>query len=158
MITTDDALTPTPEHRFTFGLGTVGNPGRDPFGGPTREPVDPVDSVPKLAELGAWGVSLHDEDLVPPGSPPAERDKIAAMLNFDMVGSPNFVRFVYDGDLSDSEPPDGGAPPASAEIEDLFLDYFEEQGLERREALRRMLALYTEHMDSNEPVHTWPLP
>jgi Zn-dependent M28 family amino/carboxypeptidase len=62
--------------------------------------------------------------------PEAERKKIAAMLNFDMIGSPNFVRFVYDGDLSDSEPPEGGAPPASADIEQLFLDYFESQGLE----------------------------
>ena len=61
-----------PEHRFTFGLWTVGNPGRDPFGGPTREPVDPVDSVHKLAELGAWGVSLHDDDLIPWGVSPAE--------------------------------------------------------------------------------------
>src|ERR671911_880853 len=78
MTTMDDALTPTPEHRFTFGLWTVGNPGRDPFGGPTREEVDPVDSVHKLAELGAWGVSLHDEDLVPHGSSAAERDKIVA--------------------------------------------------------------------------------
>ena len=51
------------------------------------------------------------------------------MLNFDMIGSPNFVRFVYDGDLSDSEPPPGGAPAGSAEIEDLFLDYFASQGL-----------------------------
>ena len=59
-----------PEHRFTFGLWTVGNPGRDPFGGPTREPVDPVDSVHKLAELGAWGVVLHDDDLIPWGSRP----------------------------------------------------------------------------------------
>ncbi len=65
-------------HRFTFGLWTVGNPGRDPFGGPTREPIDPVDSVHKLAELGAWGVSLHDEDLVPWGSSAAERDAIVA--------------------------------------------------------------------------------
>ena len=65
MTTADDALTPRPEHRFTFGLWTVGNPGRDPFGGPTRAPLDPVDSVRKLAELGAWGISLHDEDLVP---------------------------------------------------------------------------------------------
>ena len=78
MTTTDDALTPKPDHRFTFGLWTVGNPGRDPFGGPTREPVDPVDSVHKLAELGAWGISLHDEDLVPHGSSPAERDTIVA--------------------------------------------------------------------------------
>jgi hypothetical protein len=61
--------------------------------------------------------------------PESERDKIAAMLNFDMVGSPNFVRFVYDGDLSDSEPPEGGAPEGSAQIEDMFLDYFAGQGL-----------------------------
>jgi xylose isomerase len=77
-MTADDTLTPRPEHRFTFGLWTVGNPGRDPFGGPTREPVDPVDSVRRLAELGAWGVSLHDEDLVPYGSSAAERDRIVA--------------------------------------------------------------------------------
>jgi xylose isomerase len=66
------------ESRFTFGLWTVGNPGRDPFGGPTREPLDPADSVRKLAELGAWGVSLHDDDLVPWGTAPAERDRIVA--------------------------------------------------------------------------------
>jgi xylose isomerase len=66
------------EPRFTFGLWTVGNPGRDPFGGPTREPLDPADSVRKLAELGAWGVSLHDDDLVPWGTSPAERDRIVA--------------------------------------------------------------------------------
>jgi xylose isomerase len=66
------------EPRFTFGLWTVGNPGRDPFGGPTREPLDPVESVRKLAELGAWGVSLHDDDLVPWGTTLAERDLIVA--------------------------------------------------------------------------------
>jgi len=58
-----------------------------------------------------------------------EQADIAAMLNFDMVGSPNFVRFVYDGDLSDSAPPPSGAPEGSAQIEDLFLDYFASQGL-----------------------------
>jgi xylose isomerase len=73
-----DALTPRAEHRFTFGLWTVGNPGRDPFGNPTREPLDPADSVRRLAELGAWGVSLHDDDLVPWGSSAAERDRIVA--------------------------------------------------------------------------------
>jgi xylose isomerase len=66
------------EPRFTFGLWTVGNPGRDPFGGPTRGPLDPAESVRKLAELGAWGVSLHDDDLVPWGTPSAERDRIVA--------------------------------------------------------------------------------
>jgi xylose isomerase len=71
-------LTPRPEHRFTFGLWTVGNPGRDPFGEATRAPVDPVHSVERLAELGAYGVSLHDNDLVPYGSSAAERDRIVA--------------------------------------------------------------------------------
>jgi hypothetical protein len=61
--------------------------------------------------------------------PDSERAKIAAMLNFDMVASPNFARFVYDGDLSDSPPPPGGAPPGSADIEKIFLDYFASQGL-----------------------------
>src|SRR4051812_14540210 len=66
------------EHRFTFGLWTVGNPGRDPFGDPTRAPLDPVESLHKLAELGAWGVSLHDNDLVPWGTSAAEHDRIVA--------------------------------------------------------------------------------
>jgi xylose isomerase len=65
-------------HRFTFGLWTVGHPGRDPFGEPTRARVDPVESVGRLAELGAWGISLHDDDLVPWGSSAAERDRIVA--------------------------------------------------------------------------------
>src|SRR5213078_1634412 len=73
---TQDALTPRPEHRFTFGLWTVGNPGRDPFGDPTRPPLDPVDSVRRLAELGAWGVSFHDDDLIPFGTASAERERI----------------------------------------------------------------------------------
>jgi xylose isomerase len=75
-----DTLTPRPEHRFTFGLWTVGNPGRDPFGGPTRESIDPVESVRRLGELGAWGISLHDDDLVPWGTSAAERDRIVAGL------------------------------------------------------------------------------
>jgi xylose isomerase len=77
-VSSGDLLTPRPEHRFTFGLWTVGNPGRDPFGGPTREPLDPADSVRRLAELGAWGVSLHDDDLVPWDTSAAERDRIVA--------------------------------------------------------------------------------
>jgi xylose isomerase len=73
-----DPLTPRPEHRFTFGLWTVGNPGRDPFGEPTRAALDPADTLSRLAELGAWGVSLHDNDLVPWGASAAERDRIVA--------------------------------------------------------------------------------
>jgi xylose isomerase len=71
-----DSLTPTPEHHFTFGLWTVGNTGRDPFGFETRPPLDPVDSVHRLAELGAYGVNFHDDDLVPFGSAPADKEAV----------------------------------------------------------------------------------
>ena len=60
-----DEFTPVPDDHFTFGLWTVGNPGRDPFGHEVRAPLDPVDSVKHLAEVGAYGVSFHDDDLVP---------------------------------------------------------------------------------------------
>src|SRR5690242_18008216 len=73
---TQDAYTPRPEHHFTFGLWTVGNQGRDPFGEPVRAPVTAPCIVDKLAELGAFGVNLHDEDLVPRDATPAERDRI----------------------------------------------------------------------------------
>ena len=56
---------PKPEHKFTFGLWTVGNPGRDPFGDVVRPPLKPTYTVKKLSELGAYGVNLHDNDLVP---------------------------------------------------------------------------------------------
>jgi xylose isomerase len=68
--------TPKPEHKFTFGLWTVGNIGRDPFGGPVRETKSPVELVHLLAEVGAWGVNFHDNDLVPIDATPAERDRI----------------------------------------------------------------------------------
>jgi len=71
-----DPFTPRPEHRFTFGLWTVGNPGRDPFGTEVRAPLDPAESVSRLSDLGAYGVSFHDDDLVPYGSSPAEREAI----------------------------------------------------------------------------------
>lgn len=61
-------LTPQPSDRFTFGLWTVGNVGRDPFGEPTQQPLKPTYIVEKLASLGAYGVSLHDNDLVPHGA------------------------------------------------------------------------------------------
>ena len=57
--------TPTKDDHFTFGLWTVGWQGRDPFGDATRAPVDPVESVHRLAELGAYGVTFHDDDLIP---------------------------------------------------------------------------------------------
>ncbi|MEM7128959.1 MAG: xylose isomerase [Chloroflexota bacterium] len=69
---------PKPEHKFTFGLWTVGNVGRDPFGDAVRDPINPLDSVAMLGEIGAWGVNLHDNDLVPIDATPAERDRIVA--------------------------------------------------------------------------------
>jgi xylose isomerase len=69
-------LTPTPADKFTFGLWTVGNRGRDPFGDFVRPPLDPVRAVHRLAEIGAWGVNFHDNDLVPIDATAAERDRI----------------------------------------------------------------------------------
>lgn len=69
---------PKPEHKFTFGLWTVGNIGRDPFGDPVREWLSPVELLYLLAEVGAYGVNLHDNDLVPIDATPSERDKIVA--------------------------------------------------------------------------------
>jgi xylose isomerase len=73
-----DPYSPRPEDRFTFGLWTVGNPGRDPFGPRTRPVLSPESLVEGLARCGAWGVNLHDNDLVPFGSTAAERDRIVA--------------------------------------------------------------------------------
>lgn len=67
---------PKPEHRFTFGLWTVGNIGRDPFGEPVRPSQSPVELVHLLAEVGAYGVNFHDNDLVPIDATSAERDQI----------------------------------------------------------------------------------
>lgn len=67
------ALLPGPEHRFSFGLWTVGWQARDPFGDPTRPPLDPVEAIGRLAELGAWGVTFHDDDVVSFGSDDASR-------------------------------------------------------------------------------------
>jgi len=71
-----DAYTPRPQDKFSFGLWTVGNRGRDPFGDVVRDTLAPTDAVAMLGEVGAWGVNLHDNDLVPIDATPAERDRI----------------------------------------------------------------------------------
>ena len=76
-------------------------------------------------ESGLVGSTAYVNEQVENGTD----DQIEANLNFDMIGSPNFVRFVYDGDLSDSPPPPSGAPAGSAQIEQLFNRYFDRQGL-----------------------------
>jgi xylose isomerase len=67
---------PKAEHKFTFGLWTVGNRGRDPFGDAVRETLTPVNAVKLLAEVGAFGVNFHDNDLVPIDASLDERDRI----------------------------------------------------------------------------------
>jgi xylose isomerase len=72
----EDEYTPKPEHKFTFGLWTVGNRGRDPFGDAVRPTLPPVEAVRMLAEVGAYGVNFHDNDLVPIDATPQRRDQI----------------------------------------------------------------------------------
>jgi xylose isomerase len=71
-----DLYQPKPEHKFTFGLWTVGSTGRDPFGGPVRDPKSPVELVHLLAEVGAYGVNFHDNDLIPIDATPLEQARI----------------------------------------------------------------------------------
>jgi xylose isomerase len=69
-------FTPKPEDKFTFGLWTVGSTGRDPFGGPVREPRTPAELVYLLGEVGAYGVNFHDNDLIPIDATPSESASI----------------------------------------------------------------------------------
>lgn len=85
-----DQYAPQKKDKFSFGLWTVGNRGRDPFGDFVRPELNPVRSVQKLSELGAWGINFHDNDLVPFGATPAQRDRIVsdfkkALSDYDMV-------------------------------------------------------------------------
>ncbi|MDW8105409.1 MAG: xylose isomerase [Armatimonadota bacterium] len=109
-----DAYTPRKEHKFTFGLWTVGNRGRDPFGDVVRAPLSPVRIVQRLSEIGAYGVNLHDNDLVPIDATPAERDRIVkefkkALEDYDMklvMGTTNlFYHPVFkDGAFTSNDP------------------------------------------------------
>jgi xylose isomerase len=69
-------FTPKPEHKFTFGLWTVGSVGRDPFGDPVRSKKTPAELVRLLGEVGAYGVNFHDNDLIPIDATPAEAEAI----------------------------------------------------------------------------------
>lgn len=73
-----EKYSPKPEDKFTFGLWTVGNIGRDPFGDPVREPKSPDELVFLLGEVGAYGVNFHDNDLVPIDASLAERNQIVS--------------------------------------------------------------------------------
>src|SRR3954462_14748154 len=72
----EEKYTPRPEHKFTFGLWTVGNRGRDPFGDAVRPTLPPNDAVRMLAGAGAGGVHVHGKELVPMNATAQERDRI----------------------------------------------------------------------------------
>src|SRR5437868_870154 len=72
----NEKYTPRPEYKFSFGLWTVGNRGADPFGAQVRPKLSAVEIVRMLAEVGAYGVNFHDNELVPIDASPAERDRI----------------------------------------------------------------------------------
>src|SRR5688572_29965521 len=71
-----DQYAPDPKMKFTFGLWTVGNPGRDPFGLPTREPLSPAQICDVLGDVGAFGVNFHDNDLIPIDASSGEAEQI----------------------------------------------------------------------------------
>src|SRR6478735_2877881 len=101
---------PTPDDKFSFGLWTVGWTGTDPFGGPTRPVLDPWEYSDKLAELGAWGITFHDNDVFPFDADDATRARITgqlkdatdrAGLTIEMVTTNTFSHPVFkDGGLT----------------------------------------------------------
>jgi xylose isomerase len=104
---------PTPDDRFSFGLWTVSWQARDPFGDPTRAPLDPIEAIDQLAAAGAWGVTFHDDDLIPFGSDAATRDKLIAgfrdacarnNITIEMVTTNLFTHPVFkDGGLTSND-------------------------------------------------------
>lgn len=114
---TDD-YTPRPEHHFTFGLWTVGNVGRDPFGEPVRPVLDPCRAVERLAALGAYGVNLHDNDLVPAGASPSERDRIVRQFQAALAASGMKVPMATTNLFSDPVFRDGAFTSNDARVRD----------------------------------------
>ena len=93
--------TPKPEHKFTFGLWTVGSIGRDPFGGPVREPKTPAELVYLLGEVGAYGVNFHDNDLIPIDATPAEANAIKKEFRHSLSETGLFVPMATTNLFSD---------------------------------------------------------
>lgn len=92
---------PKREDKFSFGLWTVANRGRDPFGEATRPALDPLYIVDKLGSLGVWGISLHDNDLIPFDASAQERDRLVssfkqALQNNGMVVAMATTNMFYD--------------------------------------------------------------
>ena len=104
---------PVTEDKFSFGLWTVGWPGVDPFGVATRPLLEPWEYAEKLAELGAWGITFHDNDVYPFDADEATKDKAvdrlksvtdAAGLVIEMVTTNTFTHPVFkDGGLTSND-------------------------------------------------------
>ncbi|WP_116110022.1 xylose isomerase [Amycolatopsis ruanii] len=104
---------PTPEDKFSFGLWTVGWTGTDPFGGPSRSALDPWEYSDKLAELGAWGISFHDNDVFPFDADLATKQRLTGRLKdaadkaglvIEMVTTNTFSHPVFkDGGLTSND-------------------------------------------------------
>ncbi len=102
------ALKPQRSDKFSFGLWTVGYNGTDPFGGPTRRPLDVVHVVERLAELGAYGLTFHDDDLFPFGSSDGERERQIGRLKQALADTGVIVPMVTTNLFSAPVFKDGG--------------------------------------------------
>ena len=100
--------THTPSEKFSFGMWTVGWQARDPFGEATRPPLDPLHAVDKLAEVGAWGITFHDDDLVPFGTAATERDAIIGRFKERLAASGLCVPMITTNLFSHPVFKDGG--------------------------------------------------
>ncbi len=109
-------LSPQPSDKFTFGLWTVGNVGRDPFGEATRTPLDPNYSAEKLAELGAYGLSFHDGDLVPIDASASERDRIVGTFKGTLADTGLKITMATTNLFTDPVFKDGAFTSADARV------------------------------------------
>jgi xylose isomerase len=106
-----------PDHSFTFGLWTFTSKiGRDPFGLPTREPMDPLHVVRRFGELDVWGIPFHDDDLVPPDASPKERDRIVAAFREALNDAGVVVSFASVNLFEDPVFKDGAFTSADATV------------------------------------------
>ena len=99
---------PTPEDKFSFGLWTVGWTGTDPFGGPTRPALDPWEYSDKLAELGAWGITFHDNDVFPFDADAATKERIVSRLKDATAKAGLVIEMVTTNTFSHPVFKDGG--------------------------------------------------
>ncbi|MEZ4607163.1 MAG: TIM barrel protein [Deinococcales bacterium] len=107
---------PKKSDKFTFGLWTVGNIGRDPFGEPTRKPLSPPYIVEKLAALGAYGVNLHDNDLIPIDATTRKRNQIIKEFKEALDANGMVVPMATTNLFSDPAFKDGAFTSADARV------------------------------------------